>query len=180
MKKFVLIAVFILILTGMSANALTIETKSSHVVLINGTRIDSNYISQITFNDSNDTTSITFENGKIITFKTNYNEYLQIQQACYPSEYSNSNTDGTYTTPPSVYWPGWGNNYNVSRPIYYNNGNTNVYTHTNNNTNNSNGNSGTSSGSHSTTLPSNAIMAPSASAHSQPLIFESHSITHFP
>lgn len=164
MKKFVLMMGFICFLTGMSASALNIETKSSHVVLVNGTRIDTNYISQITFNDSNDTTSITFLDGKITTFRTDYNEYQLIQQACYPAESSSSNSYDTYTTPPSVYYRSW----EPYGGIYYVNNHNNCSNnngHTRNNNGHTSAHSGTNSGSSSTTIPANAAVMPSNSTN---------------
>lgn len=143
MKRVILIAGFIFCLMGLSAHALTIETKSSHVVLVNGTRIDTNDISQIDYSDSNDTTSIHFLNGKIITFRTSYNDYLQIYQACYPSEGPSASNTSSYT----LYYPIYGYNmrdrYSTDPYYIYNHNHNSSSSHGNNNTNNNNGNTNT-------------------------------------
>lgn len=180
MKKFFLLVLVLFSLTVISANAFSIETISSHVVKINGTRIDMDTVKDVVYSKSNGTTKFYFANGNITTFNTSYNEYLQIHQACYPvnnSDAANYNTNyyGTYgqTYPRNVYYAGYDGyyyEYNYNRtPPSSNNSNTGSNTNTNTNTQPSSGN-----------IPANAIMAPTQSQDNYGTRFERSSGAHYP
>lgn len=79
MKKLILLLILIFCLTSISAEAITINTQSNHMVAINNICISAYDVVQISY--SNYSTLVYIKNGDIKTFPTSYDEFVLIQQA---------------------------------------------------------------------------------------------------